>query len=647
MATLTHKKVSAIPDGSNSALVRPSDWNDAHNIPVTGVLFGDATTDELSAAAGTRVGQYLIQKFYQTTTQYEFRDFPEFIVTDYNFPAIVPVSNLVAATPTTLAISTNIVGIQSVSAGLHRLRIVDNNPALTEVVLLTAGTMNGSLVFTPANSHTAGQYTITSASSGIQECIAYATSRGGGRCFMPIGTYIAYNNIDLTMASGISIKLYGVSPAWSMVERHSSYVSGNVFTYSGAGRGNAALVLEDFRVLGANGFNNTGGYAIGVTNVDNARLFFNRVWVFDGNGGFLLQNASNVHMAFCQYLESADQVIAAYAAAEAGLRIIGTQSDLNFVSCTFQTQYRGALLNMLQNGIYINGVDGAQFVNCVSNGYYGVRVFAAGSASIINVWMVNHVCDECRWTPLQIEGSTTGLYTNLNFVKMHLNCQSSYAGGDPIVISGNADYINISMANGNLGATDGASIDASGNAYHGGPKQSIILRDCEFSANGLSNSPGTVGIRIAANSAGVQIKDCSISKRPGFTSDLTAAIAFDGAASKCSVTGCDLRDFSSVGIFIGGTLTGCQLENNPGVDNVIGTAASGATLTFPINPKFKVTGTTGVGTVSGLWAGRSGQLVTVDGAVTFTAGATIANTITTTQNRPINWFYDGTLLYLG
>jgi hypothetical protein len=464
---------------------------------------------------------------------------------------------------------------------------------------------------------------------------------------MPIGNYTVYANTNLTLAANVSLKLYGVSPAWSMIERHSSYPAGNILTYNGAGRGNGCLVLEDFRILGANGFHNSSGYAVGVIDVDNARLFFNRIWVFDGNGGFYLEDAPNVHMAFCQYLESATQVLAGYPAADAGLRLVGVQSDLNFVSCTFQTQYRGPLLNMLGVGIYINGVDGAQFVNCASNGYYGTRIFATGSIAIINLWMLNHVSDECRWTALQIEGTTTNLYTNLNFIKIHLNEQIPYPGGFPIFISGNADYILISESNGNLGATDAVFIDASGNAYHGGPKQNIKIVDCEFSANGLANSPGTVGIRIAANSAGVHLRDNSIAKRPTFTSDLSAGVAFDGAASNCSVIGCDIRDYSLAGIFISGALTNCLIEGNPGVDNVIPSVASGSTLTFPVNPKFKVTGTTGVGTVAGLWAGRSGQLVTVDGAVTFTAGATIANTLTTVQNRPINWFFDGTLLYLG
>jgi len=646
MGNITHSFVSTLPDGSNPALVDKTPWNAPHVVDATGVLVGDGV-NAITGVAGARAGQYLIQKYYATPTQYEFRDLPDLIVTEFNFPAIAPVSNLVAGVPAIIPIPTTIIGIQAVSAGLHQLRIVNSaNPLLTEVVLLTAGTTLGSLYFTPANSHTAGQYTITSATSGLQECIAYAHSLGGAKCFMPVGTYTAYANTNLTLAANVSLKLYGVSPSWSMIARHSSYPSGNILTYAGAGRGNGSLVLEDFRILGANGFHNSAGYGVGIAQVDNSRLFFNRVWVFDGNGGFLLQDAPNVHMSFCQYYESPQQVMAGYAAAEAGLRLVGTQSDLNFVSCTFQTGYRGVLTNMLGAGIYINGCDGAQFVNCVSAGYYGTRLFATGSIAILNLWMLNHISDECRWAALQIEGTTTNFYANLNFIKMHLNCQIPYPGSSPIVITGNCDYVTISLSNGNLGATDAVTVQT-GTAYHGGATQSILISDCDFSANGLANLPGTVGIRIGANSSGVKIRNCSVSKRPMFTSDLTAGIAFDGAASHCSVVGTELRDYTSSPIFIGGTLTNCLIEANPGVDNVIPTVASAATLACPVNPNFKVSGTTGVTAVTGMWAGRRGQLVTTGGAVTFTAGASIANTVTTTQNRPINYFFDGTLLYLG
>jgi hypothetical protein len=73
--------------------------------------------------------------------------------------------------------------------------------------------------------------------------------------------------------------------------------------------------------------------------------------------------------------------------------------------------------------------------------------------------------------------------------------------------------------------------------------------------------------------------------------------------------------------------------------------ASAAALVFPPYPMFVITGTTGVTSVSGLLAGTAGKFITA-GAVTFTAGATIGNTVTTAANQLVDWFYDGSKVYM-
>lgn len=88
------------------------------------------------------------------------------------------------------------------------------------------------------------------------------------------------------------------------------------------------------------------------------------------------------------------------------------------------------------------------------------------------------------------------------------------------------------------------------------------------------------------------------------------------------------------------------VKSNKGVDDVVPSVASGATLALPANPVIKITGTTGATSVTGQWAGREVTLITIDGAVGFTAGATIGNTFTTTQNVPVKAVSDGTKLYL-
>jgi len=48
--TVTHSKVSTIPDGDDSSLIRPSDWNDEH------VLTGTIPVDNGGTGASTLTG---------------------------------------------------------------------------------------------------------------------------------------------------------------------------------------------------------------------------------------------------------------------------------------------------------------------------------------------------------------------------------------------------------------------------------------------------------------------------------------------------------------------------------------------------------------------------------------------------------------
>ena len=60
--TITHLKISNIPDGSDESQVRPSDWNAGHNIIPDGLIIHRHVYNELPTK--------LSDKQYQTTYQY-------------------------------------------------------------------------------------------------------------------------------------------------------------------------------------------------------------------------------------------------------------------------------------------------------------------------------------------------------------------------------------------------------------------------------------------------------------------------------------------------------------------------------------------------------------------------------------------------
>jgi len=119
------------------------------------------------------------------------------------------VTNLTGAASNTVVITPPPAGINSASINKHYLYITDG--ASSEAVLLTnvsVGASSTSVTFTPANSHTSGQWTIGSATGGIQEAIIYAQAQvGGGAVQLPRGTTTLYQKIFL--AGTPAIEIYG------------------------------------------------------------------------------------------------------------------------------------------------------------------------------------------------------------------------------------------------------------------------------------------------------------------------------------------------------------------------------------------------------------------------------------------------------
>ena len=88
------------------------------------------------------------------------------------------------------------------------------------------------------------------------------------------------------------------------------------------------------------------------------------------------------------------------------------------------------------------------------------------------------------------------------------------------------------------------------------------------------------------------------------------------------------------------------IGQNNGLDSVPVTIASASAITLPWGPKvFNLTGTAPIGVVSGLYEGQA-IFIIPSGVVTFNAGATIGNTVTTVANVPLSGIVFGGKIYL-
>ena len=572
---------------------------------------------------------------------------PTYRAASFNWSGVPLSIALTGGVSSTVTLSPFPAGINALSANKHYIRIVDT-VGVSEAVLITAvNVVAGTVSFTPAGSHATANSTLSSATSGIQEAICFASNATlSWEVLLADAVVPVYQKIFVRVTSVRSGIIRGAANNWSLLERHSSYPAGDLLFVDGAVGSNSSTKFIDFRISNANGFNNTSGYAFSCVNA--SEIFFEDLTVYDGSGGYNFTTSNYVRMSGCRYFESAAQALAGYASAVAGIRFSGAINNVLIVNSMFESQYNGLLSSMLTYGILIEGCDGIQFSNCASNGKIGIGLVAAAS-SIDDLHFVNHISDSCQVRAVYITGNVApGLvYTNIHFTNIHCNTKPQSTAQSVIGIDGNCDYVDFTAMNVNLGWESAVRIIPT-TAYHGGAQQHLLFNGCEFSGNNISDVINVSMIALAAGVTGVKINNCTTSRRPGLIKQIAYGVGFTGGSDNCSLTGNTFRDSTDGPIYLaGGVHTNFVLSNNVGIDNITPSVASAATLACPPYPNFKITGAVGIGAITGMWAGRRGQIVTTSGAVTFTASASIANTVTTTINKPINYFFDGTLLYLG
>ncbi len=129
--------------------------------------------------------QFLQGKPDQTSPTQQAADLPYFLTSDYDFPSVTPGGSLTSSVLATITLTPCPLGVAGGDAN-HYYRIA-NGTGTAETVLgtggsCTSGASTGTLMFTPANSHS-GAWTFTSASNGAREAIL--ASGGNARILLP------------------------------------------------------------------------------------------------------------------------------------------------------------------------------------------------------------------------------------------------------------------------------------------------------------------------------------------------------------------------------------------------------------------------------------------------------------------------------
>jgi hypothetical protein len=215
LMSLLHDFTSAKPDTADATKVQPSHWNAAHKSSTKGVMYAPTDASNIaSVSAGQNYLNYLRRKFNASASEeYEFAALSTLTSTDFNFTAQSPATNLTAGITNTVTLTPVPLGIAG-SNVKHYVRIVDAIGG-NEVVLITGGTAttgaaSGTITFVPTLNHTSGNYTIVSATAGIQEAL-YSQTRPHVK--IPSATYTVYAQI--TTPQGCMIEGSGLAQSSS------------------------------------------------------------------------------------------------------------------------------------------------------------------------------------------------------------------------------------------------------------------------------------------------------------------------------------------------------------------------------------------------------------------------------------------------
>jgi len=586
----------------------------------TGVGVGNGTAWSGVVAASQL--QHLRRKPNVTGTQYEFATEPTLVASDYNFPAQSPGTDLIAGntlitlTPVPLGVNWNDAG------NTHWLYVSGGTDAAGVCYILTAGPGNavsgaatGTLTLNCAAQHR-GAYTVASATGGIAEAVQAAPTTGmtgdsteihipnGATVYAPIT--IASRKIAFTGAG-----LYG-----SGIARSATFVVGHTF-HAGAG------AIVEFRNMFIGAVSNIPQYA-SIYCGPGSSVKVMDVQISHGYYGVLNDGAGSLFIRGLIWMNGLTD-----GAPAAGVRVMSSAA-VAISNVLISDSYIGGYTtgaNRPVNSIWLSGVDGAMISNTGLGGSnVGILLEGAVGKWLLNIWVENVVIDTYEWAGIAFTG--TGLIAGVRIANSHLNPQHAGANSGGIDMghiwsSGSPDYVQIIGNNIDGNERNGIMVGSTVNG-----SKSILIANNRITGNNQSVG-GYSGIMLATGSTGFHIVDNIIGNKSGYGSQSYGIHAM-GTLADSQISGNDLADNVFGGVGLGGAFTGV-ISDNKGIDDVIGSVASGATIAAPLNPMFEVTGTTPITNITGGWEGREITLIFTNAAPAGVSVGTGAGAVARTQ----------------
>lgn len=484
----------------------------------------------------------------------------------------------------------------------------------------TLGSQGGTVIISPVNSHS-GSFTFTSATAGLQE----AFYNGDAPVYAPCGQYTVYTTVVIPLTSA------GVR---GCAAGSNNYGTGSFFNFPFTNAdwiqstNSQQLTIQDVSLYGSAGPPTSGsGCAIDlIANGGIAQIRqIKSSSIYNSWNGICSQATLRVSGTFVGYsnkgfwggnatVASGAIIENSYFEQDAGMAVTGS------TGIYFQ-QTTGVVLSSIVIGgpnDYCISLDGSAANTPVNEGNASnIYCDGFGVGGLATTYPASATIATWNWAGLTIYDSGTGpsgyCIGLSNAVKAWtisgLECGYGNQGG--IRIDGAK---NVTVTGGNIYAATGEVATTPG----------IFI---------LNSHAGTTNVNFTGLSIGYNV--AGVNGNQGFVNTLS------GLAGLTLVSN-HFNPAITTPITLVGNETDTIIHDNGGVDNVSPSVASAATLALPVNPRFNLTGTTGVTAITVPWGANAFTWTFIpSGAVAFTAGATIYNSCTTTGNTPYTLNYDG------
>ena len=548
-----------------------------------------------------------------------------------------PSGTLTAGTPATVTLAPVPSGVNGTDA-YHYLYLGTCSGG-AQAILITGGTAvagasSGTLTFTPTNSCTAG-WTIGTATAGIQEAIQQnCASYLGCGILVPSGVWTTYAPITFFSSSSFlnsGITLFGMGQS-SQLERGTTFTTGNMVWMGSpvAANPGAFYTIQDLFFLTPYTVNVTSGAAIYVTG-NSGQDIIEDVTIWNGYRGVTIDAATaslhNVH-----YLQQA-QAVSNLIAANAGLYLTSAgaagPSGVFVSDSSFLTQNTGSTSYSLSYGIFIQAADGVQIINSAATGQDGVILATNGVSDLNDVYMDNMVIDGVASFGFATLGLTpAGRFVgNFRLTNSHVYTYSSSASSQNAIDIGGlgGSPTNVVLANNNIGGFQLYGIRVGGSATY-----------VKITGNQIMNNLAA-GISLPSGSAAIDIEGNTFGNLSGATPIQPVGIIIGQTFNFSNVSGNNFAGVvTALNLLTPGSVSGTTFDSNTAIG--IPAVASAASLQLPLAPTFTLTGTTGVTSVNIPWilGTRFSFVATTASPGSWSAGSTILNTFTPTQNVPVS-----------